>query len=240
MVYSSSGTVDINTGGLLCLPLRERTGHVAGSRQPKPSLYQLPQSCYVEMGMAKHSCKYNVIHTFPSLPCVDIYNSSYLHFGVAEIYGWPYSSPTSGHYDTHLGQYLQSKRSKTMNINPYILLSIGSFFALLYACVITFGWRLTGRNRRTLQRDNGICRVPALILDPNIKNPPEYIETVSLSNNSFVDLDGNPINVDSFEASIAIGESSRFPGIKSGDLILKDSDRKICYVFSVPDLTDYR
>lgn len=127
-----------------------------------------------------------------------------------------------------------------MSINPYILLGIGSAFALLYAYVIIFGWAATRRNRRVIQQARAITEVPVWILDESLKNVPVNIKTVSLSNNKFGDSDGTPIDVASYHPFVAIGRSAEYPNIQNGDLVLKDAAGNVKYVFSVPDIRDYR
>lgn len=127
-----------------------------------------------------------------------------------------------------------------MEINPYILLGIGCFFALLYAAVIIFGWARTRHNRRILQDQRGMTMVPTMILDSNVKNAPSEVRCVSLTANTFLDTSGNPIDIDAFSPYVAIGESDQYPGVKSGNLLLKDKDGGIRYVFEIPDLSDYR
>lgn len=127
-----------------------------------------------------------------------------------------------------------------MNINPYILLGIGSLFALLYASVITFGWARTRRNRRKIQQSQGMSEVSTWILDESIADAPKYIKTVSLTNNSFVDAEGVAIDVSQYIPYIAIGQSKEYPQIQSGDLVLKDKDGVVRYIFEVPDLSCYR
>lgn len=127
-----------------------------------------------------------------------------------------------------------------MTINQYILLCLGSFFALLYAVVITFGWALTRRNRRIIQQTNGRSRVPTMILDCSINDVPASVETISLTKNKFIDSDGTAINTADYEPYIAIGSSKEFPYINNGDLILKDKSGEIRYVFALPDIKRYR
>lgn len=127
-----------------------------------------------------------------------------------------------------------------MNINPNILLGIGLFFALLYACVITFGWVKTRRNRHHLQLDKATSLISTLVLDSTIENPPQKVRTISLPNNLFIDSEGRQINIQAYTPYIAVGESDRFPHIQNGDLILKDNNGDISYVFSIPNLKDYR
>lgn len=127
-----------------------------------------------------------------------------------------------------------------MAINPDILLGIGGSFALLYACVIIFGWAMTRRNRRIVRRTEGTSRVATLVLDPSVTEVPQYIDTVSLANNQFVDPDGKSIDIGRYTPYIAVGESSEYPAVKSGDLILVDDTGHIAYSFTVPDLSNLR
>lgn len=127
-----------------------------------------------------------------------------------------------------------------MDINPYILLGIGVTFGLLYAITIILGWAITRRNRRILQEEQGISRVPTWILDNTIKDAPKMSETVSLTENLFKDADGQAINVEDYKPFIAIGESDEYPDVKNGNLVLKDTDSSIKYIFTVPDLKQYR
>lgn len=127
-----------------------------------------------------------------------------------------------------------------MNINPYILLSIGVTFALLYAFTITIGWWRTRINRRLLQKTRGVSLVRTLRLDKTIRNVPDMVETISLENNEFVDANGYQIIQEHYEAYIAVGESEEYPGISNGDLLFIDSSGNIKYVFTVPNLKRYR
>lgn len=127
-----------------------------------------------------------------------------------------------------------------MNINPYILLGIGTAFALLYACVIIFGWARTRANRRRIQQQKGIDMVPTWVLDPTITTAPRHIKTISLTNNTFVDAEGHNIDPLAYATCIAIGESPDYPQIQNGDLIFKDAHGNIRYVFTIPSLTDFR
>lgn len=127
-----------------------------------------------------------------------------------------------------------------MSINPYILLGIGSAFALLYGLTITIGWAITRRNRRLIHKATGISRIPLLSPGSNIKAAPQYVETFSLTANDFYDTKGDRIDVTKYQPYIAAGESAEYPDIKSGDLVLMDSDHRVKYVFHLPSLTNYR
>lgn len=124
-----------------------------------------------------------------------------------------------------------------MSINPYILLGIGSAFALLYALVITIGWARTRHNRRSLQHSLGLSLVPTLQVGPVEHEVPKFVHTFSLTNNTFLDADGHPVDVSRYSAFVAVG---RAPGIDEGDLLLKDDSGQLRYVFSLPDLRLYR
>lgn len=121
-----------------------------------------------------------------------------------------------------------------MTINPFILLGIGSFFALLYAMVIIFGWARTRHNRKILQNGIGLSTVPTMVLDSTISNAPTTATIFSLENNTFLDNGGKPIDMASFNCYIAVGVSPEYPGIKDGDLILIDNKGSVKHVFTLP------
>lgn len=124
-------------------------------------------------------------------------------------------------------------------INSYVLLMIGLVFAFAYAIIIIFGWRKTRYNRRHIQQE-GETFLPTLVLDKSIKNTPAVVRCLSLSLNTFIDNKSNKIDVEKYEAKIAVGQSDKYPGIEDGDLLLLDSDGKIVYVFTVPNLKNLR
>lgn len=127
-----------------------------------------------------------------------------------------------------------------MNINPYILLGIGSTFALLYAAVIIIGWARTRRNRREIRTKMGISEVPTVLLDKSIENAPETVRTFSLENNVFEDNSGKPIDIHDYRIYVAVGTSPEYPDISNGNLLFMDTDGIIRYVFELPDIELFR
>lgn len=127
-----------------------------------------------------------------------------------------------------------------MNINPYILLAVGSFFAALYAAVIIFGWARTRRNRRVIRETRGISVVPTLILDDTIKDCPDCVTTVSLTANNFIDAEGQKIDMNQYTPFVAVGQSADLPNVVDGDLILKDKSGRVKYVFTLPDISKFK
>lgn len=127
-----------------------------------------------------------------------------------------------------------------MNNLPLILLTVGSIFALLYAATIIIGWAHTRRNRRQILKAQGLSRVPVMLLDPTIQNPPTEVVTFSLTDNQFVDNQDRPIDMTQYQPFIAVGESPSYPQIHHGNLLLKDATGTIRYIFQLPDLSQYR
>lgn len=126
-------------------------------------------------------------------------------------------------------------------INPYILLGIGTLFALLYAGVIIVGWWRTRLARQTISEAEGVKYLPVYLLDKNEPAPGKRVKCVSLTANRFEDSEGNPIDITLYDAYIAEGESSRYPDVHEGYLLLFDSQsNQLRYAFATPMLKDYR
>ena len=127
-----------------------------------------------------------------------------------------------------------------MNISPILLLTIGSTFALLYALIITFGWAVTRKNRKTYHDAVGYSEVELIDLD-SFKPLGRKIKTVSLQNNFFLSTTQQPIDWKNYNCYIIEKPSPRHPQLQKGDLILTDpSTNKIKYAFKIPDLKDFR
>lgn len=126
-----------------------------------------------------------------------------------------------------------------MNIPPVLLLSVGGTFALSYALFITIGWAITRRNRKKYQIEKGIKEIPVYNLSTSSVEA-GMKKSVSLIHNSFLDTEGNAIEVNYYSPFIAIGSSYKYPTISEGDLIFIDKDGEIKYAFEIPDLSDYR
>lgn len=126
-----------------------------------------------------------------------------------------------------------------MTINPYILLGIGSFFALLYAAVIIIGWAATCRNRKVIFSGDTVM-LPTIILDPTLKNAPGRAKALSLKSNTYLGTDGTEIDFNALTPYVAIGHSTEHPNIKQGNLILVDSEGKWQAVINTPSLINYR
>lgn len=128
-----------------------------------------------------------------------------------------------------------------MSINPYILLGIGSFFALLYGTVITLGWARTRRARRAIADSTGIEELRLFNLATGYPYANLRTRVISLSANRFTDTDGNILDLANFDAYIAQGSSATYPQIKSGDLLLFDiGTTTLRYAFEIPNLKEYR
>lgn len=127
-------------------------------------------------------------------------------------------------------------------INPYILLSIGLFFALLYALVITLGWAKTRNERRHFQRDAGMSSLPAFLLYKGEPDRQQSVRCVSLTQNKFLDEKGDEIEISAFDAFIAVGKEWRaYPKAKNGNLLLFEKDTlNLKYIFDIPSLKNYR
>ena len=127
-----------------------------------------------------------------------------------------------------------------MNISPILLLSIGSTFAFLYGSIITIGWAVTRYNRKKYHYAYGLSKIK--LFDLQKEQPMEdFVNTFSLINNSFIDTNGKRILIENFNCYIAATETTKYPKIKKGNLILinKDNDL-IAYAFELPSLRDYR
>ena len=127
-----------------------------------------------------------------------------------------------------------------MNISPILLLSIGSVFAFVYGSIITLGWAITRYNRNKFHIACGLNEIELFDLQ-NMLPLNNYAKTFSLTNNTFLDQTGEKINIKNFKTYLVGIESSDFPKIKRGNLILTNpDDNKIVYVFDIPDLKNYR
>lgn len=126
-------------------------------------------------------------------------------------------------------------------INPYILLGIGCFFSLLYAGVIIFGWARTRQARRAIQEATDMVRLPLYDIDKEQVIAEQTARCISLTHNQFTDSCETPINISEFEAYIAASESTRYPEIRIGNLLLFNKETgKLMYAFPLPPLENYR
>lgn len=103
-------------------------------------------------------------------------------------------------------------------INPYILLAIGIFFALLYASVIIVGWSITRRGRNVLRSEVGTTQIPLINLESDTVLS-STMTSISISANKFTDAAGKPLNPTDFDAYIVGSTSPTYPAIARGDLI---------------------
>ena len=127
-----------------------------------------------------------------------------------------------------------------MKISPILLLSIGSSFAFLYGLIITIGWSITRKNRKKYHLSVGINEIELYDLQ-NGKPINRYVNTISLSNNSFFDETGQKINPETHKCYIVDKESPELPKIKKGYLIfMNQNNSKIEYAFDIPNLEHYR
>ena len=127
-----------------------------------------------------------------------------------------------------------------MNISPVLLLSIGCAFAFLYAMIITIGWTVTRKNRKTYHNAIGYSEVEVFDLN-SFKPRGVPATTVSLENNSFTSENDEPLDLKNFDCYLVEVTSSEYPKIQKGDLIFISPDSgKIKYAFKVPDLKDFR
>ena len=127
-----------------------------------------------------------------------------------------------------------------MNISPILLLSIGASFALLYGLIITIGWAITRKNRREFHQSVGLDKIQLYDLQTG-KPLNKYVNSVSLSNNSFQDEQGEIIFPESHNCYIIENISPEFPKIKKDFLVfLNRETKKIVYAFDIPNLQDYR
>ena len=127
-----------------------------------------------------------------------------------------------------------------MNISPILLLSVGASFALLYGLIITIGWAITRKNRKRFHQSVGLNEIELFDLHTG-KPLNKYVNTVSLSNNYFMDENGQGINPEMFNCYIIENESSEFPKIKKGYLIfMNPTTHHIEFAFDIPNLNNYR
>ena len=127
-----------------------------------------------------------------------------------------------------------------MNISPILLLSIGATFGVLYGLIITIGWAITRVNRRRFHNLVGLNKIELYDLSSG-KSLDKYVETISLSNNSFLNEKGERIDPKDHKCYIVENVSPNFPKIKKGFLIFMNPlTSKIEYAFNIPDLKNYR
>ena len=127
-----------------------------------------------------------------------------------------------------------------MNISPILLLSIGASFAFLYGLIITVGWAITRKNRKRFHQSVGLNEIELYDLQSGTSLS-KYLRSVSLSNNTFVNEDGELINPENYKCFIVDKVSPKFPKIKKGFLIFQNLEsNKIEYAFDIPSLEDYR
>ena len=127
-----------------------------------------------------------------------------------------------------------------MNISPILLLSIGVSFAILYGLIISVGWAITRKNRRKFHHSVGLNEIELFDLQTG-KSLNKYVNTISISNNFFLDEKGQGINPHNFNCYIVENTASELPDIKKGYLIFMNrTTDKIEYAFDIPSLQDYR
>lgn len=127
-----------------------------------------------------------------------------------------------------------------MNISPILLLSIGASFALFYGIIITIGWAITRRNRKKFHQSMGLTEIEEFDLQTE-QALGTHIKAFSLLNNSFRDDQGKVIKPENFRCYIVDNESSVYPQIKKGFLIMiNPTSGKIEYAFDIPKLENYR
>ena len=127
-----------------------------------------------------------------------------------------------------------------MKISPILLLCVGASFALLYGLIITIGWAITRKNRKKYHESIGLTEIELFDLKTG-KPLNKYVNTISLSNNSFQDENGEIIFPKYYKCYIVENESTEFPKIKKGYLIFMNVETdKIDYVFDIPCLENYR
>ena len=128
-----------------------------------------------------------------------------------------------------------------MNIPPLLLLIVGIIFGTAYAAIITFGWAKTRKNRKKVQEELGITRIPIWDLTTYHAITEVYVKSVSLNNNIFLNKCGERLNPLDYNVYIAKNSSASYPAVKEGDLIFIDKDDyKIKYAFTIPNLKVYR
>ena len=127
-----------------------------------------------------------------------------------------------------------------MNISPILLLSIGSTFAILYGLIITIGWAVTRKNRKSYHKAIGYSEVELFDLN-DFKPLGVKIKTVSFENNLYISGDNARIDFQDFDCYMIETPSSKYPKLQKGNLILiEPSSDKIKYAFNVPDLKRFR
>ena len=127
-----------------------------------------------------------------------------------------------------------------MNIPPILLLSIGAAFAFLYGLIITIGWTITRKNRKSYHQSVGLNEIELYDLQTG-KPLNKYVKAVSLSNNYFKDEKGQGIKPEKFNCYIVGNTAKELPNLKKGYLIFMNrTTDKIEYAFDIPILEDYR
>lgn len=127
-----------------------------------------------------------------------------------------------------------------MNISPVLLLSVGASFALLYGLIITIGWAITRYNRKKFHQSVGLNKFELFDLQSG-KVLDQYVVSISLTNNSFLDENGQGIDTENFNCYIVEKESPEYPKIKKGYLIFMNRQtHEIRYAFDIPNLEKYR
>ena len=126
-----------------------------------------------------------------------------------------------------------------MNVSPVLMLSIGASFGLLYGLIITVGWAITRKNRKSFHDAVGFSSVDLIDLD-SFKILGTKTKIVSLENNFFVTNNKN-LNPADFNCYVVASESAKFPELHQGDLIfVEPSTNSIKFAFKIPDLNDFR
>lgn len=125
-------------------------------------------------------------------------------------------------------------------INPYILLSVGLLFAIAYTAIYIAGFCRTRINREKIQSEQAISFVRTWDLTKNIKSAEADYKTISIQNNIFKNRNGINIDMSKYTPFIAIGNSSIYPDIQEGNLVLIDEGGNISYIFEVPDIRNYK
>ncbi|MCH5226388.1 MAG: hypothetical protein J1F16_01015 [Muribaculaceae bacterium] len=127
-----------------------------------------------------------------------------------------------------------------MNISPILLLTIGATFAVLYGLIITIGWSITRKNRKKYHLAIGLYEIELYDLK-NGKPLNKFVNSFSLSKNSFLDVNGKKINPENHKCFIVENESPELPQIKKGFIIFMNPEtNRIEYAFDVPNLHKYR
>lgn len=127
-----------------------------------------------------------------------------------------------------------------MNISPILLLAVGSTFSFLYGLIITIGWAITRRNRKTFHNAIGYSEIELFDLN-SFKSLEVKVKAISLENNFFVSKKENRIDLKKYNCYVVDVISPKYPKIQKGDLILVEPiSNKIKYAFKIPDLMHFR